>query len=312
MFTKKYKKILYMDYTGKELALPYWNQIDRLCVKKLLINRQNASFLKELQDADCLLVKLGARVGKEIIDNAPRLRYIGMLGTGVGGIDIAYAKSKDVAVANITGYATEAVAEFTFGVILDHIREIERAKIQARKGNYSETGFSGVEIKGKNFGVIGLGNIGLRTAQLAKAFGAHVAYWSKKRKKLPERNGIIYQDLEKLLQNSDFITLNLSLNPDTQNFINKQRINTIKKGCVVVNVSPMELIDFPVLVKRLGKNDMTFMFDHSDEMTKEQLMLLKPHPNCIIHLPIGYTTKEATELKQKIFVENLQNFLKNN
>lgn len=312
MFTKKYKKILCLDYTGKELSLSYWKQIDRLCVKKLLINKQNASFLKELKDADCLLVKLGAKVDKEIIDNAPRLRYVGMLGTGVGGIDIAYAKSKDIVVVNITNYATEAVAEFTFGVILDHIREIEKAKMQARKGNYSEAGFSGVEIKGKNFGAIGLGNIGLRTAELAKAFGANVTYWSRKRKKLPEKNGIIYQDLEKLLQNSDFITLNLSLNPDTQNFINKQRVSMIKKGCVVVNVSPMELIDLPALVKRLGKNDMTFIFDHSDEMTKEQLAMLKPYPNCIIHLPIGYTTKEATELKQKIFVENLQNFLKGN
>ncbi len=299
-----------MDYTGKELALSYWKEIDRLCVKKLLINKQNASFVKELRDTDCLLVKLGAKVDKEIIDKTPRLRYIGMLGTGVGGIDIAYAKSKGIVVANIINYATEAVAEFTFGIILDHIREIERAKIQTGKGNYSEVGFTGTEIKGKNFGVIGLGNIGLRTAELAKAFGANVIYWSRNRKKLPEKNGIIYQDLEKLLQNSDFITLNMSLNPDTQNFINKQRINLIKKGCVVVNVSPMELVDISALIKRLGKNNMTFILDHSDEMTKEQLALLRPHPNCIIHLPIGYTTKEATELKQKIFVENLKNFLK--
>ncbi len=312
MFTKKCRKVLCMDYTGKELALPYWKQIDRLCAKKLLINKQNASFTKELQNTDCLLVKLGAKIDKEIISKAPRLRYIGMLGTGMGGIDIAYAKSKGIVVANIANYATEAVAEFTFVLILNHIREIERAKMQAGKGKYSEAGFSGVEIKGKNFGIIGLGNIGARIAELAKAFGANVIYWSRNRKKLLEKKGFKYQGLEKLLQNSDFITLNISLNPDTQNFIDKQRANMIKKGCVVVNVSPMELVNLPALIKRLGKNDIAFILDHSDEMTGEQLALLRSYPNCIIHLPIGYTTKEATELKQKIFVENLKNFLKNN
>lgn len=305
----KYKKIVCLDYTGNELASSCWGQIDLLCRKKLFLSRQSVSLTKELRDADCLLVKLGAKIDGEFIDKTPQLQYIGMLGTGVGGIDMAYAKRKGIVISNVANYATEAVAEFTLAMILDHIRELEREKRRVRKGIYSEKGFTGSEIRGKNFGIIGLGNIGLRTAQLAKAFDAQVTYWSRNRKKLQEKNGFAYQDLDRLLQNSDFITLNISLNPDTKNFFTKERIDMIKKGSVVVNVSPMELIDLTALDKRLSKNDMTFILDHSDEMTPEQLTMLKSYPNCVIHLPIGYTTKEATVLKQKIFVENLKNFL---
>ena len=87
------------------------------------------------------------------------------------------------------------------------------------RGNYSGSTFVGVEIKGKSFGVIGLGNIGHRTAEIAKAFGANVRYWSRRRKETEEKNlGIEYMELDKLIRTSDFITLNISLNSETKNF----------------------------------------------------------------------------------------------
>lgn len=194
-------------------------------------------------------------------------------------------------------------------MLFDQIRDIERAKKQAREGNYSGATFGGTEIKGKNFGVIGLGHIGSRIAHIAQEFGANVKYWSKNRKYDQEKEGFEYQELPELLQNSDFITLNLSLNQQTEGFLNAEHIATIKKGAIVVNPSPMELVDFDALIRRLGKNDITFIFDHSDEMEEKKLSLLRLYSNCVIHLPIGFTTEEAFAVKQGRFIENMETFL---
>lgn len=306
----KFEKILLLGFNSQELDQKHWSKIDSLTEEKVSLASADPSINKHLVNADCLLVKLGAKVGKEIIDKVPNLKYIGMRGTGFGGIDTKYAASKNITVCNIANYATEGVAEFTLGAILDYIRELERAKIQARGGDYSESTFTGTEIRGKTFGVIGLGHIGTRTAEIALGFGAKVSYWSKHRKEETEKKGINYQELESILKDSDFITLNVSLNTDTRGLLNKERIEMIKKGSLVVNPSPMELVDLEAVAQKLKSNEISFILDHSDEMTIEQLALLKPYKNCVIYPPIAYTTKEATALLKSIFVSNIENFLK--
>jgi len=301
----KFNKILLVGYNGNELDDAYWKRIDALTKEKAFIPADDSKLNDQLKHADAVLVKLGGKVSKEMIDSAPNLKYIGMLGTGFGGIDVGYASSKKITICNIADYATEGVAEFTFGVILNYLRELERGKNQAKDGDYSEATFTGTEIKGKNFGVIGLGNIGKRTAALAQVFGAKVSYWSKNKKE-----GFEYQEIENLLKTSDIITLNLALTQDTKGFLNKERLQLIKKGALLVNPSPMELVDVDALMVRLKQGNISFILDHSDEMTEEQLAKLKSFENCVVYPPIAYTTKEATQLKKGIFVGNLENFLK--
>jgi len=304
--------MVFFNYRGPELWTQYWHRIDRLTTNKILISKDDPNLKSELKNADALLLKpVGDKINKAFIDMAPKLRFIGMLGTGTGGIDLAYCNSKKIVVTNVRDYATEGVVEITFGWIFDQIREIEREKNEARKGDYSGSTFGGVEIKGKNFGVIGLGNIGHRTAEIAKAFGANVRYWSRNRRESEEKIlDIKYMDVNSLIQASDFITLNISSTPETRNFLDGERINLIKKGAILINPSPMELINFDALVKRLNKNDMTFIFDHSDEVEPKQLNVLKNFSNCIVHLPIGFTTEEATATKQESFAKNIESFLR--
>ena len=299
----KLKKIICLNFSGSELTDTYWSELDRFAEKRVLATEND---IKKHTEADALLVKLGAKIGKDIIDKFPKLKYIGMLGTGYGGIDVKYASQKDIAVTNIADYATEGVAEFTFGILLEYLRSITKAKSQAKKGNYSDD-FSGSEVKGKTFGVLGLGHIGLRTAELAHAFGANVIYWSRNRKKDTEQKGIKYSN--SVLSESDIITINLALNSKTENYLNASRIESIKNGAIVINPSPMELIDFTALISRLKKGDITFMLDHSDEMTKEQLVALRPFDNCVVYPPIAYLTAEASKLKECIYIDNIKNFL---
>lgn len=83
----------------------------------------------------------------------------------------------------------------------------------------------------------------------------------------------------------------------------------IKKDAIVINLSPMELIDLQALNLRLKNKDLTFMLDHADEMSVTDIKLIKNYPNCIIQLPIGYTTDEAFTVKLGTFVKNLENFV---
>ena len=300
-----------LGYTTNDLEKKEWDRIQKLTQQKVLLPKDSKDIEKNLATTDCLLVKLGATVDKTIIDNAPNLRYIGMLGTGYGRIDTVYATKKDITVCNIGGYSTEGVAELAFGLLLEHIRDIGRAKMQARNGDYSEATFQGYELKGKSFGVIGLGRIGGRIAEIAKnGFGAHVSYWSKHRKKDYEKKDIHYKTINALLKQSDFLSINLAFTPTTQKFLSKEKINLIKPYAIVINLAPMEVLDIDALIERLKKKDITFILDHSDELTKEEAKKLSKYTNCIMYPPIGYITKEATTLKLSMFVDNLENFLK--
>ncbi len=308
----KFKKILTIGISEASLSADYWKQIDDLVEKRISLAKDSMEIKAQLNDTDCLLVNPFAfKVEKEHIDMAPKLKYIGALSTAYGKIDYEYAATKNIAVCNISGYSTEAVTELIFGAILEHIRDLERAKVQARKGDYSETTFFNTsEIKGKKFGVIGLGQIGSRVAELALAFDADVSYWSRNRNDEAETKGIKYQDIETLLSKCDFISLHLAFNKETELFLNEVRIKKIKHGALLLNLAPNELIDYAALEKRLTSKDITYIMDHTDELSSEQAKQLSKHTNCIMYPPIGYTTKEATANKQEIFVENIKSFLK--
>ncbi len=206
----KFKKIVAMNYSNNEMSQKHWQNLRQLCKELVFISKSDKYFEETLHKSDALLVKLGATVDKHLISKAPNLKYIGMLGTGCGRIDTELAASKNIAVCNIQDYATESVAELAIGVILEQIREIERGKIQARSQNYSEEFFFEVsELKGKNFGIIGMGNIGTRLAEILKnGFNANVSYWNRAKK---DTTNFEYKDLDTLLSESDFISLNLAL-----------------------------------------------------------------------------------------------------
>ncbi len=112
--------------------------------KRILISVNEPKLSSELRDADALFLKpVGDKINKEFIDKAPKLKYIGMMGTGVGAIDTVYCKTKNIVVTNIKDYATEGVAEITFGWIFDKIREMERVGKKVKEGDYSGSTFTG-------------------------------------------------------------------------------------------------------------------------------------------------------------------------
>lgn len=296
----KFKIILVTGFDKSNLDENIWARINKLT---------NKVEFKPSKDVDCLFSRFN-KVDKELIDSFPSLKYIGLLATGTGTVDLNYAERKKIVVCNIPGYATESVAEWVFGLILEHLRDLERAKQVSRKGDFTDDGFSATEIKGKKFGIIGLGRIGQRVAKIAQGFGAQVSYWSRNRKRGAEKENIKYESIDDLVKTSDFISLHALTTKDTEGILNAKRLNSIKSGTVVINVCGMEQVDIPALEKRLAKGDITFILDHPDEMNPKDVKKLSQYKNCIIYPPIGYVSKEGRVLKQDIFVSNLENFLK--
>lgn len=306
-----FKKLLMLNFVESDLKDEYWQRLRSLGDETVLLPEDSPQLEEHLATTDALFLKLGKSADKNRIDTAPNLRYIGMLGTGYGNIDTTYATSKSVAVCNIADYSTEGVAEFVLACLLSHLRDLERARAQAAAGDYSEATFTGSEIAGKVFGVVGLGHIGTRVAEMASAgFGSKTIYWSRSPKQLSGGSTITYSELQDLMAKADIVSLHLESNPETKGIIDRATIMSVRPGAVVVNTAPMDIVDIDALDERLARSDITFILDHSDELSDADAARLAKHAHCIMYPPIAYTTVEATAAKQDIFVSNVENFLK--
>ncbi|MCR4301367.1 MAG: NAD(P)-binding domain-containing protein [Sulfuricaulis sp.] len=309
----KFKKIVMLSYVQSNFSEQAGQRLARLGEEIRALPEDSTEIAHHIADADCLVVETGIYVDQTIINAAPRLKYIGVFGSGYGRVDVQYAASRGITVCNTPGYSTEGVAEFVFGVILEHIREIERAKSRARDGHYSGFGYRGKELKDKKFGIIGLGRIGGRIAEIAsKGFGADVSYWSRNRKPDTEKTGVRFAEISEVLSSSDILSINLPHVPATEKFINTDRIALIKPGAVIVHLAPVEVIDLDGLETRLKRADVTFILDHSDELSPDQANRLARHRHCVMYPAIACITQEAKQAKLAMFFENIENYLDGN
>jgi lactate dehydrogenase-like 2-hydroxyacid dehydrogenase len=306
----KFEKVVLLAYVDSDFDEQVRSHVTNVTEKVIAVTEGNESIAGSLAGADCLLVEPGIAVDGTLLDAALKLRYLCIYGTDHSRVDVAHATRRGVTVCNTPGYSTGAVAEFVFGVILDQIRGLAPAKSRVRDGRYTELGTPGTEIAGKQFGVVGLGRIGRRVAEIAKhGFGANVHYWSRNRKPDIEQAGIGYADIATLLRNSDFISIHVPRTAATERLVSAERIEQIRPGAVVVHLSPIELIDLDALEQRLKRSDMTIILDHTDELPAERIKALARFSNCVMYPAIACTTQEAKRAKLAILMKNIEGFL---
>ncbi len=301
----KFKKAVLIKIADTHLDPKYWGEIDALVEKRVSLDVDDPKLKEELKDCDCLLVGFQIPIDEDIIAAAPNLKYIGILATAYGIVDLAAAAKRNIPVCNLGGYSTESVAEFVIAALLHEMRGIKEGLKRSELGNYSFEGMCARELKGSDFGVIGLGNIGRRVAELAAGFGANVSYWSRTKKESPFQ----YRELDDLLSHSTFISVNVAESEGTKALLNAENLPLMKPGSILVSTVPPTVINTDALVARLSKNDMTFVFDHPDEMPKEELAKLVRFKNCVTYPPIAFISDEARIAKQEIFVGNMADFL---
>jgi len=301
----KFNKAVLIKIADTHFDPKYWDKINALVEKKVSLAPNDPKLKDELKDCDCLFLGFRVPVGEDILAAAPNLKYIGILATAYGTVDLDAAAKRNIPVCNLGGYSTESVAEFVITAILHEIRNIAEGLKRAQSGNYSFEGIRARELKNSNFGVIGLGNIGNRVAELAAGFGAKVSYWSHTKKKTPFQ----YQELEDLLSSCTYISVNVAEVKETIGLLNAKNLPLIKSDSVLISTVPPPIINTDALVARLSKNDITFIFDHPDEMPKEELAKLTKLKNCVVYPPIAFLSDEAKIAKQEIFIGNMTEFL---
>ncbi len=298
----KFKKAVLVNISDDSFDKKYWDQLNELAEIKVSLSRDDPKLMTELKDCDALLLGFQIPTGQDIFDAAPNLKLINILATAYGTVDLEAAAKRNIPVCNLAGYSTESVAEFTIAAILYQIRDIEEGLKRARAGNYDFDGITAQELKNSKFGVIGLGSIGNRVAELAAGFGANVSYWSRNKKQVP----FTYQELDELLKTCTYISVNVAETEETTGLLNGKNLGLIKSGSILISTVPPPVIETDALVEQLSKNDITFIFDHPDEMEASELDKIKGFKNTVTYPPIAFLSDEARIAKQEIFIANIK------
>lgn len=304
------QKAVFIDYQKENVPAKYLNRITRLFGKCVFLPRADKRLLGELKGADAIFAKIFTKIDKEVIDASPKLKYVGVLSTAFDAIDAKYARKKGVTVCNLGGYSTEAVAEFAIAAVLERVRTLEEAKIQARKADFSFANFMGLELSGKTLGVVGAGKIGSRIAEIGLGFGMKVLYFSRKTKPALDKKGAKKAPLNRVLSESDFVALALLLSKETQKIISRQKLAMLKKGCIFVNIAPPSLVDNRAVLSKAAKGEFTYIFDHSDDISSVLAKKFLGVKNCVVYPPVAFRTEEANTARLETFASNIEQFVK--
>src|SRR5216684_5877276 len=201
-------------------------------------------YQQHLAEADALLVRSAVTVSAEVLAKAPRLKVIGRAGIGVDNVDLDAATAAGVLVMNTPGGNAVSVAEHTLAVMLAMARYIPQASASTKSGKWEKKKFLGSELRGKTLGIVGLGSIGREVVKRARAFEMRlVARDPYVTSQIAQDLGVELVSLDDLYAASDYITLHVSLTPETEHMLSREAFAKMKAGVRIVNCARGELVD---------------------------------------------------------------------
>lgn len=271
--------------------------------------------ISRIGDAD-MVITSKCILGKNIIDNAPNIKYIGIIATGYNNVDIAYAKEKDITVTNIPSYSTDSVAQFAFSLLLETVNQVGRHNISVHNGDWEKSvdfcycRSPQTEIAGKTLGIVGYGNIGKKVASLGNAFGMDVIVHSSHMGSSGKNTDIRFVDLGELLKTSDFVSLHCALTEENRNMIDRDSLSSMKKSAILINTSRGPLVNEDELADSLKSGEIAAAaLDVLAEEPPQKRSPLMDLDNCIITPHIAWSTREARQKLIDIAVGNVRSFL---
>ena len=253
-------------------------------------------------------------INREIIEQLPRLKFIGVLATGYNVVDTDAARKAGITVCNIPAYSTQSVAQLVFAHLLHFTNNVARHARSVQNGDWAASKdfaywlTAQTELAGKTLGIIGFGQIGQAVARIALAFGMNVIFnnRSKKITKLDARQ----VNLDTLLKDSDYISINCPLTSENQGFINKETIAKMKPTAIVINTGRGPLINEQDLADALNNEQIAGAA--LDVLSAEPAGADNPLPkakNCNITPHIAWATLEARQRLMQIAADNLKAFI---
>jgi len=260
---------------------------------------------KELADADALIVRSATKATADLLEKAPRLRVIGRAGVGVDNIDLNEATRRGVLVMSTPGGNAVSVAEHTFALLLSMARQVSRLDKSMHEGKWEKGSAAGTEVRGKTLGLIGLGRIGSEVAVRAEAFDMRVIGYDPYISEAAAREmQVELVPLEKLLAESDFISLHTAVSPATQNLINAKTLAQMKKGAWLINAARGELINEGDLAEALKSGHLAgaALDVFVEEPTKNTALVGLPNVLATPHIA-GSTTEAQEEVGTQVAVQ---------
>ncbi len=270
---------------------------------------------EKIADAD-IVVSNKTLLDKNSLRLAKNLKYIGLFATGYNNIDIDYCAEHNIAVCNAGSYSTNAVAQHTFALILEHFNNTARYNqfVQDGKWKRSKTFSPFVyplgELAGKTLGIVGLGSIGTAVAKIATAFEINVVSFNRSKRNV---SGVKNVTFDELLRISDIVTVHCPLNEDSKNMFNKSTFAKMKKGALFVNTARGGVMNERDLYEALQSGYLGgAAIDTLAVEPMEEDCILMEAPNCIITPHIAWAPVETRIRLMNIVVNNIRNFLDGN
>lgn len=258
------------------------------------------------KDADVLLIANHPLPG-EVIRQCRNLKYISVAFVGIDHIDTEECRKKGIHISNAAGYCDDAVAELALGLTLDCLRNITEVDGVTRKGG-TKAGLVGHELKGKTVGIIGTGGIGCRAAELYKAFGCRLLGYSRTERQRAKDAGVTYVSLERLLAESDIVTIHTPLTAETSGLMNQERIALMKPGAILVNTARGGVVDAQALAQALQEGKLGAagidVFETEPPLSPDEALLHAPHTVVTPH--VAFATVESLERRAEITFANVE------
>lgn len=262
-----------------------------------------------VKDAEIIVVGW-SQLTKEIIDSARNLKMIAIWATTCHYVDRQAARQRGITVTHVPGYATEAVAEHAFGLLLACAKRLVAADRHVREGKFDWRQFIGLELAGKTLGLVGTGAIGFRVGQMAKAFDMQILGFDIVHNKRAHEIGLQYVNLPTLLKESDILSIHLTLTSDTEGLLSKQEIAMMKNGAVLVNTAQGKVVDEAALVEALRSGRLSYAgLDVFAEEPLPQSNPLIELDNVVLSPHVGFHTAEAVKRCADICIDNVAKFL---
>lgn len=264
--------------------------------------------LKHAKNADILIIA-NTPLSGEVIRGCKNLKFIEVAFTGTDHVDLEACKEAGIAVSNAAGYATEAVAELVFAELLGVLRHVPQSQMALRTTGKRNI-VRGTQLKDKTLGIVGCGAIGLRTAELAHAFGANILAY-KRHITGDEPDYITFVPLDTLLQESDIVSLHVPLTDATRGLINKEAISKMKDGAVLINTARGAVVDSQALAEALNSGKLggagIDVFETEPPLPLDHPLL---HSNNTIVTPhIAFDSQESMAERADIVFDNVTAFL---
>jgi len=294
------KELKLLEQFGKLSLYPYTSSSDTI---------------ERIRDVEIVITNKVV-LDKKVLEASPALKLICVAATGTNNIDLKTAEEQGIKVKNVKGYSTDSVAQHTFALIFHLLNHLSFYDSYVKDGKYSTSKiFTNltkqiVQLKGKRIGIIGLGTIGLRVAQLAEAFGAEIIYYSTS----GQNNNRTYRKLplHELLAEADIVTIHAPLNENTRCLIGYSELQQMKKHAVLINTGRGGIVHEGELVRALNENLIQAaaldVFEQEPLPAQSPLITIEEPAKLLLTPHIAWSALDARQELLRQIVQHIKEF----